>query len=58
MQRRVLYGFLLSILLALPAFAARPVTLDEIVKYKGMEAVKISPDGRRAAVVVNEMDFD
>jgi dipeptidyl aminopeptidase/acylaminoacyl peptidase len=58
MNRRLSSGLLAFVFFALPAFAARPITLDEIVKYKGMDAVSISPDGRRAAVVVSEMDFD
>lgn len=58
MNRRSLSVLLAIVLFALPAFAARPVTLDDIVKYKGMDAVEISPDGRRAAVVVSEFDFD
>ena len=58
MNRRSLSGLLAFVFFALSAFAARPVTLDDIVKYKGMNAVEISPDGRRAAVVVSQMDFD
>jgi dipeptidyl aminopeptidase/acylaminoacyl peptidase len=58
LNRRFLSALLVFAFLARPAFAAHPVTLDDIVKYKGIDAVEISPDGRRAAFVVSEFDFD
>jgi dipeptidyl aminopeptidase/acylaminoacyl peptidase len=58
MNRRLLSVLLALVSFCLPAFAAHPVTLDDIVKYKGINSVEISPDGRRAAFVVSEFDFD
>jgi Tol biopolymer transport system component len=40
------------------AYAARLVTLEDILKYKNITEVEVSPDGRRAAVVVSESDHD
>jgi dipeptidyl aminopeptidase/acylaminoacyl peptidase len=58
MNRRLMPALLVFVLVCLPAFAVHPVTLDDIVKYKGINSVEISPDGRRAAFVVSEFDFD
>src|SRR5258708_359777 len=51
-------ALILTLFLALPALAARQVTIDDLMKYKSVNAVEISPDGHRAAVVVAEPDFD
>jgi dipeptidyl aminopeptidase/acylaminoacyl peptidase len=58
MKNRRCFVVLLAVLMALPALAARQVTIDDLMKYKMVGAVEISPDGRRAAVVVTEADFD
>lgn len=58
MRRHPVFILLLVWLLAVPAFAARPVTLDDVLKYKSLTALEVSPDGRRAAVVVSESEFD
>jgi dipeptidyl aminopeptidase/acylaminoacyl peptidase len=46
------------LLLSLPAVAGRPITLDDVLKYKNITAVEISPDGRRAVLVVSQPDFE
>ena len=58
-MRRHLIPIILFVLCLGPcAFAAPPVTLDDILKYKNITEVEVSPDGRRAAVVVAEADHD
>lgn len=57
MKVRFASGLALMVLLALPAWAGRPVTLDDVLKYRSITALEISPDGRRAAVVVSQADF-
>jgi dipeptidyl aminopeptidase/acylaminoacyl peptidase len=59
MKRLTLHtSCLLVVLFAIPASAARPVTLDDILKYRNVTEVQIALDGKRAAFVVSEADFD
>ena len=54
----MLMRVVLAVSMASPVFAARPVTLDDVLKYRNVTEVEISPDGKRAAFVVSEADFD
>src|SRR5262245_40772795 len=58
MKNHSLSGLPLVLLLAAPASTARPVTLDDILKYRNVTEVQIAPDGKRAAFVVSEADYD
>ncbi len=58
MKVRFASALALIALLALPAWAGRPITLDDVLKYKNITAVEISPDGGRAAFVVSQPDFE
>lgn len=58
MKPRSVFSLCAVLLLAIPALAGRPVTLDDILKYRNITAVEISPDGKRVAMVVSQPDFD
>src|SRR5688572_31475320 len=58
MKRLASLLLVLSLLLALPAFAQRPVTLDDLMKVKGVGAPQLSPDGNRIAYTISQTDFD
>ena len=53
MKRLALFLFITTM-----AFAQRPVTIEDTLKYKSVGAVEVSPDGRRAVFTVTEPDFD
>jgi dipeptidyl aminopeptidase/acylaminoacyl peptidase len=40
------------------AAAARPVTVDDLMRLRSISDVRISPDGRRVAYVVSQASFD
>lgn len=58
MKASRLFCFALVLCLALPAFAGRPVTIDDLMKYRNVSRVELSPDGSRAVFIVTQPDFD
>jgi dipeptidyl aminopeptidase/acylaminoacyl peptidase len=58
MKRHVSLLLVLLLLLALPALAQRPVTLDDLMRLKAVGAQQLSPDGKRVAYTVSQADFD
>ncbi len=58
MKASRLFWFALVLCLALPAFAGRQVTIDDLMKYRNASSVELSPDGSRAVFVVTQPDFD
>ncbi len=53
-----LFCFALVLCLALPAFAGRQVTIDDLMKYRNASSVELLADGSRAVFVVTQPDFD
>jgi Tol biopolymer transport system component len=58
MKASRVFCFALVLSLALPAFAGRQVTIDDLMKYRNASSVELSPDGSRAVFVVTQPDFD
>src|SRR5438067_6406805 len=60
MKKSLLLGLSVCVISLIPvtAFAGRPVTIDDTMKYKNITHVELAPDGKRVAVDDSEPDFD
>src|SRR6266436_218458 len=50
--------FLIVLLGMAPAVEAKPVTIDDLMRLRSIEDVRISPDGKRVANVVSTPSFE
>ncbi|MDB5349135.1 MAG: dipeptidyl aminopeptidase/acylaminoacyl peptidase [Planctomycetota bacterium] len=53
---RLLPGLFMSIAFSMPAFAGRPMTVDDLLAVKSVSDPQISPDGKLVVYVVSEID--
>jgi dipeptidyl aminopeptidase/acylaminoacyl peptidase len=53
---RRLLGFFMTMAITMPALAARPMTINDLLAVKSVNDPQLSPDGKHVVYVVNELD--